>query len=404
MESEHVRIGNVQELFDRVDDILEDYMSRAGISQKDALRFTLLTEEAVRFAKSVVSDESIVELWFEGDGRVSNICIQTEGNFDENKKEEFLSASTSGENSAKRTFFDEIKEAFTKPKKPTWSLAEYEAELMMKRDKDKYSTEAWDNLERSVLANLADDISVSILDKTVNMRITKDFTSTMQKVGSKKPKAVTEQILFSNEEDRIEQALQKTDACLKALNLSKKDELHVKLLCEESIAMVRQIAGDFTAMMWVEAYKGECAVKLLLSTEMDSFKKEEFINTSTNKKNSASMGLMDKISDIISTGMADFDSVMKLNQEYNGSFIDYGSMGTYMSVGNAASPDYAGGLLWSLMDYKNELSEKRDEPAGQTAWDELEKSIVASIAKDVIVGIKKHTVTMTIITDVKEEK
>ena len=37
-----------------------------------------------------------------------------------------------------------------------------DAELMMKRQMDQYSEEAWDNLERSLLANLADDISVSV--------------------------------------------------------------------------------------------------------------------------------------------------------------------------------------------------------------------------------------------------
>ena len=41
---------------------------------------------------------------------------------------------------------------------------------------------------------------------------------------------------------------------------------------------------------------------------------------------------------------------------------------------------------------------------GKEAWDELEKSIVASLARDVIVGIKKDSVTMTIVYDVKEEK
>ena len=37
------------------------------------------------------------------------------------------------------------------------------------------------------------------------------------------------------------------------------------------------------------------------------------------------------------------------------------------------------------------------------AWDELEKSIVASVADDVIVGVKDNKVQMTIIYKMKEE-
>ena len=44
MESEHVKIGNLQEHYDRVDDILDDYLLRTGIEGKYAIRFNLLTE------------------------------------------------------------------------------------------------------------------------------------------------------------------------------------------------------------------------------------------------------------------------------------------------------------------------------------------------------------------------
>ena len=51
-----------------------------------------------------------------------------------------------------------------------------------------------------------------------------------------------------------------------------------------------------------------------------------------------------------------------------------------------------------MNNYKEGLEQADDSDApAKEAWDELEKSIVASIAKDVVVGVKKDRVEMTII-------
>ena len=54
-------------------------------------------------------------------------------------------------------------------------------------------------------------------------------------------------------------------------------------------------------------------------------------------------------------------------------------------------------ITWSLNSYREALSDAENEEPAQEAWDEIEKSIVASLAKDVIVGIKKDLVEMTIV-------
>lgn len=402
MESEHIRVRDINENFDRIDDILEDYLFRIGVSGKNALRFSLLTEEAARLAKSIVSESEGIEIWFEGDARVSNIYLKANCKMSANQKEEFLSASTTGENMAKKTFFDELRGVFVKQEKPTWSLAEYEAELRMRREKDQYSEEAWGDLERSVLANLADDISVGIKDDIVLMVIQKDFTESLSKIGASKPKITTQQIFFINDDKAIESALEKVDANVKELKLAPKDELHVKLLFEEAIGMARAISGEFTAMIWAEGYKKQCAIKLLLKTQIDGPKKTEFLSVASDRKNASAVGTMAKIKDVIETGLLNYEWVMKLNQEYNGGPIGYGAMGTYMMAGPIIDSPLNTGFMWSLDNYKKELDDMDANNAKEEAWDELEKSIVASLAKDVVVGVKNKTVNMTIVYDEKE--
>jgi len=404
MQSEHVAIGQIKEQFDRVESILDDYMFRLDITGKNALRFSLLTEEALRLAKSIAGEKTGVELWFDGNARVSHICLQLETTIDANKKQEFLSISSTGENKADRTFFDGLRDFFIKPEAPTWSLVEYEAELMKKRKDDKYSMEAWDNLERSLLASLADDITVGVKDNHVLMIITKDFSKSLSNVGSRKPIVISNQIYLNSEESILEAAYKKVDGCVESVNLSGKDKLRVKLLLEETIGMFEEMTGEFTALMWIEKYDGQCAIRLVGNTKIDADKKYDLLSMSTSGENALVHGFMGKVKDIIQTGILNYESVMKLKQEYNGVSVNYAGLGVYSDVGVATNPTAFSGMMWSMIDYKNELEHGKAENEGMmAAWDELEKSIVASVTDDVIVGVKDNKVQMTIIYKMKEE-
>ena len=91
---------------------------------------------------------------------------------------------------------------------------------------------------------------------------------------------------------------------------------------------------------------------------------------------------MSKIADIIDNGFLNYNDIMKDQQ-----FIGYGMINETPVIGEP--------FVWSLQNYKNSLEATSDKK--QEAWDELERSIVASIANDVIVGVKKDSVDLTII-------
>ena len=314
--------------------------------------------------------------------------------------EELVSISSSGENGADRTFLDELKDFFVKPKAASWSLAEYEAELMQKREKDKYALEAWENLERSVLANLANDIAVGVKNNHILMIITKDFSEALSTVGSKKPSVETKQIYIAADEKIINEAYSKVDDCVAELDLSNKDALHMKLIFEETIGMIREMTGDFSALIWAQKYKNQCALKFVGITKMDADKKYDILSMSTSGNNALVHGLMGKIKDIVETGLLNYEGVMKLQQEYNGAAINYGGAGLYSDLSLSTMPGALTGFMWSMNDYKNTLDEEKANNTGaKEAWDELEKSIVASLAKDIIVGVKKNRVEITIVYD-----
>ena len=53
-----------------------------------------------------------------------------------------------------------------------------------------------------------------------------------------------------------------------------------------------------------------------------------------------------------------------------------------MEIGSGLGTEHS--YLWTLDHYRNSI--KKDEQAAD--WDELEKSVIASVADDVIIGVK----------------
>ena len=147
------------------------------------------------------------------------------------------------------------------------------------------------------------------------------------------------------------------------------------------------MTGDYKAMMWFERDVKEASVNLTARTgSMNIDMKEGLLSVSSSGKNASRKGFMSKIGDIIENGILNFENVMKLEQQYGMGYVGYGAV-------SEMSADFA--MSWSLAQYRNTLSTaKNDDSEAEEAWDELEKSVVASLAKDVTVGVKKDTVEM----------
>ena len=202
------------------------------------------------------------------------------------------------------------------------------------------------------------------------------------------------EMYVNNTEENASAALKKIDEFLVHQDIDRKKTIHLRLLAEETIGMVKAMTSDFMALMWVEEEDGVYRIRLTVKTDIDKEKKSELLSVATSGKNAAARGFMGKIGEIIENGLLSYDNVMKLQQEYGSGYTDYVGMGMCVpgEIQMAGDP-----LVWSLSKYRSSLGEEAggEDPAG-AAWDELEKSIVASLAQDVAVGVRKDRVDMVI--------
>ena len=152
--------------------------------------------------------------------------------------------------------------------------------------------------------------------------------------------------------------------------LSHKQSLQLRLLCEELDGMLPNIIDDFNGELWIDYDNGVCKVNVSINIpEFNTEKKAELIGIAKNKKNSAAVGIVGKIRNSLEN--------IFLNEDVMTSFAT-----SYGTVSYGEGIDYA--YLWKLEEYRSSVkTEKRAE-----AWDELEKSVIASVADDIIVGVK----------------
>ena len=165
--------------------------------------------------------------------------------------------------------------------------------------------------------------------------------------------------------------------------LSHKQGLQLRLLCEEIDGMLPNIIDDFEGELWFDFEDGECKINISIEIpELNADKKEELIDVAKSKKNSAAVGIVSKIRDAIETFFLD---------ETTMGILAFSSANMGLGVGYGECVDYA--CLWRLQEYRNFVNneEKTEE------WDELEKSVIASVADDVIVGVKGRNANIIIV-------
>ena len=133
----------------------------------------------------------------------------------------------------------------------------------------------------------------------------------------------------------------------------------------------------------------DCGLTLVWKTEFS-------VSVSRSGKNVAVKGFMNKLGELISNTLYDFGRVV---DAYGTETMRYGIVSP---PGIETPMVYNVMPVWSLKTYRENLKTDLNESdqAGQ-AWDEMEKSIVANLADDVIVGVKGDCIELVIVKNLK---
>ena len=187
--------------------VTEEFARGLGLDKHESLRLELLTEETLGMVKALV-DDFYGQIWFEGEGKRCEIHLQATADMNTDRREELLSISSSGRNAAAKGFMAMLKDVVSGAMHsfgrsmndygrevarygivnpadvggfavdamvPIWSLQTYRTGLETQRLDNAEADAAWDELEKSIVGKLADDVVVGVKGDRIEMVIIKDF-------------------------------------------------------------------------------------------------------------------------------------------------------------------------------------------------------------------------------------
>ena len=186
----------------------------------------------------------------------------------------------------------------------------------------------------------------------------------------------TDVITVSSRGKQMEKALEQADKVAAYKGLSAKDALHLRLLTEEMMGLMRSITGEKEGTFWIEDQDGEYQLHLKVRAMLTSEEREQLLAVSSSGKNESAKGLMGRLRDFFDWGsdadLSAYSSPLLLPDAFE----------------QSSSPmlDWE----WSMSRYERALSSQMEQgdQAVKEAWDELEKSVVSHVADDVKVAIR----------------
>ncbi|MBR5336611.1 MAG: hypothetical protein IK152_01360 [Lachnospiraceae bacterium] len=201
--SRRLEVGNDNSKVSAAMNEAENFLKELNLDEKTTLRIRLLTEEVLEMVKTMVG-EFKGEFWVESTGKEFRIHLDGTAEIDLEKERELLSASKDGVNVSVKGFgakisrfirhhseyMDELLDAMGESTTAdfmyvgamdgcisqtsmAWSMMQYKQYLESGQEQGQQIEEDLDELEKSILANLADDIKVGVKDDDITITVIK---------------------------------------------------------------------------------------------------------------------------------------------------------------------------------------------------------------------------------------
>ena len=189
----------------------------------------------------------------------------------------------------------------------------------------------------------------------------------------------------------LETVLSEVEKVTEYNGLEDKKALRLRLLAEELCGMLPGLVENFSGEFWAENDGDNYELHVELKAEdMNVELRDELISVSKSGKNAAAKGIMGKIRAVAETMLlAAFDPALTVPTEEFYDCHGYNMGFGYIDPSIAVETGYI--YSWSLYNYISAVEEKEKD-----AYAELERSIVAKLADDIIVGVRGKNVEIVV--------
>lgn len=211
MKSDVIKVTNEGERIDLALQAASASAAYRGLEKKNTIRLQLLAEEMLGMIRQITG-ETEADFWVESEGKRFELHLTVRSLVTGKMRKELLKASTSGKNDAAKGFMGKVRDiidnALTaedishQPEyymqglvmpsdadmndpvvysvtagMASWSLRSYKAAVGEESSHNAEAKAEWDELEKSIVANIADEVKIYIAGSDVEMIVYKNFES-----------------------------------------------------------------------------------------------------------------------------------------------------------------------------------------------------------------------------------
>ncbi len=208
MQTEKIKVSNNGTGMDEARELTQKTADLIGLKGKDNFHFCLLSEEMLSMISAMVGDFEAY-FWIKEENKKCEFHLDAESKVDYAKKRELISVATNKKNAFSmgimekiremtEGFLYDVEESFKFQSEYgtgildygtlgmtgseissavySWSMQKYKESLKNnENENDETVSEAWDELEKSIIANIADDVQVGIKNNMISIVILKKF-------------------------------------------------------------------------------------------------------------------------------------------------------------------------------------------------------------------------------------
>ncbi len=212
MKSDVITVTNAGEGMEAAIEQASASAAYRSLSGKDSLRLRLIAEEMLGMFRQITGKAEAV-FWVESEGKKYELHMAAHPLVTGEMRKGLLSVSTSGKNAAAVGVMGKLRDIFecafdaeelgnslsyskhymrgltmatavdtadplavaVNEGMISWSMQKYKESLEQEQESDAEAREDWDELEKSIIANIADEVSVSIRGTNIEMTVYKNF-------------------------------------------------------------------------------------------------------------------------------------------------------------------------------------------------------------------------------------
>lgn len=200
---------------------------------------------------------------------------------------------------------------------------------------------------------------------------------------------ISKKFVVNSDAERMAASRYATEDFAQKAGLDRRDTLRLDLLVEETLGMSKVMLEDFYGQLWFETRGRTCEIHFEATADMDAAKKRELLDLSSTGRNASARGFMSRLGEVISGALRGFENSM---DAYGEETIRYGIVHAPFTT----APNLDMTPIWTLQAYRADLAREAGADRAAEALEDLEKSIVASLADDIVVGVKGDRVDMII--------